>query len=58
MSLGESSKHKQEKVKGRDSQKNMTGMLTATRLAQWNKRRSGEREAVGSKPGRTNTQGL
>ena len=58
MSLGESSKYKQERVKGRDSQKNMTGMLTATRLAQWDKRRSAEREAVGSNPGRTNTQGL
>ena len=58
MSLGESSKYKQERVKERDSQKNMTGMLTAARLAQWDKRRSAEREAVGSNPGRTNTQGL
>ena len=32
--------------------------MTATRLAQWDKRRSAEREAVGSNPGRTNTQGL
>ena len=31
---------------------------TAARLAQWDKRRSAEREAVGSNPGRTNTQGL
>ena len=58
MSLGESSKYKQERVKERDSQKNMTGMLTAARLAQWDKRRPAEREAVGSNPGRTNTQGL
>ena len=27
-------------------------------LAQWNKRRSAERETVGPNPGRTNTQGL
>ena len=53
MSLGESSKHKQERVKGRDSQKNMTRMLTAARLAEWDKRRSAEREAVGSNPGHT-----
>ena len=33
------------------------GELTA-RLAQWNKRQSAEREAVGSNPGRTSTQGL
>ena len=32
--------------------------LTAARLAQWDKRRSAEREAAGSNPGRTNTQGL
>ena len=32
--------------------------LTAARLAQWDKRRSAEREADGSSPGRTNTQGL
>ena len=32
--------------------------LTATRLAQLRERRSAEREAVGSNPGRTNTQGL
>ena len=31
---------------------------TAARLAQWDKRRPAEREAVGSNPGRTNTQGL
>ena len=31
---------------------------TAARLAQWDKRRSTEREADGSSPGRTNTQGL
>ena len=30
---------------------------SAARLAQWDKRRSAEREAVGSNPGRTNTQG-
>ena len=30
---------------------------SAARLAQWYKRRSAEREAVGSNPGRTNTQG-
>ena len=58
MSLGESSKHKEGRVRGRDSQKNITGMLTAAWLAQWDKRRSAEREAVGSNPGRTNTQGL
>ena len=29
--------------------------ITAARLAQWGKRRSAEREAVGSNPGRTNT---
>lgn len=28
------------------------------RLAQWDERRSGKWEAVGSKPGRTNAQGL
>ena len=32
--------------------------ITAARLAQWDKRRSAEREAVGSNPGLTNTQGL
>ena len=32
--------------------------LTAARLAQWDKRRPAEREAVGSNPDRTNTQGL
>ena len=32
--------------------------LTAARLAQFYKRRSTEREAAGSSPGRTNTQGL
>ena len=32
--------------------------LTATRLAQLDKRGSAEREAAGSSPGRTNTQGL
>ena len=31
---------------------------TGDRLAQWHKRRSAEREAVGSNPGRTKTQGL
>ena len=31
---------------------------TAARLAQLDKRRSAEREAAGSSPGRTNTQGL
>ena len=31
---------------------------TAARLAQLDKRRSSEREAAGSSPGRTNTQGL
>ena len=29
---------------------------TAARLAQWDKRRSAEREAVGSNPSRTKTQ--
>ena len=32
--------------------------LTAAWLAQWDKRRSAEWEAVGSNPGRSNTQGL
>ena len=32
--------------------------LTAARLAQWDKRRSAEREAASLGPGRTNTQGL
>ena len=32
--------------------------LKLCRLAQWDKRRSAEREAVGSNPGLTNTQGL
>ena len=32
--------------------------LTAARLAQLGERRSAEREAVGSNPGWTNTQGL
>ena len=31
---------------------------TAARLAQWDKRRSAVRKAVGSNPGKTNTQGL
>ena len=31
---------------------------TPARLAQWDKRRSAEREAVGSNPGRTKTQGI
>ena len=33
-------------------------LWTAARLAQLGERRSAEREAVGSNPGRTNTQGL
>ena len=33
-------------------------LYTAARLAQLDKRRSAEREAAGSSPGRTNTQGL
>ena len=33
-------------------------MYAAARLAQLGERRSAEREAVGSNPGRTNTQGL
>ena len=33
-------------------------ILTAARLAQWDKRRPAEPEAVGSNPGQTNTQGL
>ena len=33
-------------------------ILTAARLAQLGERRPAEREAVGSNPGRTNTQGL
>ena len=32
--------------------------MTAARLAQLGERRSAEQEAVGSNPGRTNTQGL
>ena len=32
--------------------------MTASRLAQLDKHRSAEREAAGSSPGRTNTQGL
>ena len=32
--------------------------MTAARLAQWDKRRSAEREVGGSNPGRTNAQGL
>ena len=33
-------------------------LFSTARLAQWVKSRFAEREAVGSKPGRTNTQGL
>ena len=33
-------------------------VTAAARLAQCDKRRSAERETVGSNPGRTNTQGL
>ena len=33
-------------------------IIIAARLAQWDKRRSAEREVTGSSPGRTNTQGL
>ena len=33
-------------------------LYTAARLAHLDKRRSAEREAAGSIPGRTNTQGL
>ena len=33
-------------------------LLTAARLAQWDKRRPSEGEAEGSNPSRTNTQGL
>ena len=33
-------------------------LKTTARLAQWDKRRSAEREVAGSNPGRTNTQGL
>ena len=36
----------------------VTSIQTAARLAQLGERRSAEREAVGSNPGRTNTQGL
>ena len=35
-----------------------TSEMTAARLAQLGERRSAEREAVGSNPGRTNTQDL
>ena len=44
----------------RESQKGYTILLlvTAARLAQWDKGRSAVQEAVGSNPGRTNTQGL
>ena len=35
-----------------------TWNYTAARLAQWDKRRSAEREVAGSNPGRTNTQSL
>ena len=33
-------------------------IMAAARLAQWDKCRPVEREAIGSNPGRTNTQGL
>ena len=36
----------------------MICLFTAARLAQLGERRSAEWEAVGSNPGRTNTQGL
>ena len=47
----------------KDSRESQTGytillLVTAARLAQWDKGRSAVREAVGSNPGRTNTQGL
>ena len=35
-----------------------TGTFAAARLAQWDKRRPVEQKAVGSNPGRTNTQCL
>ena len=35
----------------------ITSRITAARLAQLGERRSAVREAVGSNPGRTNTQG-
>ena len=37
---------------------NICKYATAAQLAQLDKRRSAEREAAGSSPGRTNTQGL
>ena len=37
---------------------NRFNLLNAARLAQLGERRSAEREAVGSNPGQTNTQGL
>ena len=47
----------------KDSRESQTGytillLVTAARLAQWDKGQSAVREAVGSNPGRTNTQGL
>ena len=47
----------------KDSRESQTGytillLVTAARLAQWDKGRSAVREALGSNPGRTNTQGL
>ena len=33
-------------------------IIAAAQLAQWDQRLSAEREAVGSNPGRTNSQGL
>ena len=47
----------------KDSRESQTGytillLVTAARLAQWDKGRSAVREAVGSNPVRTNTQGL
>ena len=38
--------------------RNLRSANTAARLAQLGERRSAGREAVGSNPGRTNTQGL
>ena len=47
----------------KDSRESQTGytillLVTAARLAQWDKGRSAVWEALGSNPGRINTQGL
>ena len=58
LNMNEYCKSKGQKQYNMHRQKFHVQWVTAARLAQLSKRRSAEREAAGSSPGRTNTQGL